>query len=175
MQIARHLFPLFIQHSVTRVWIFESSLNVNRLLTKNNIAAKVSENNKIVLFLSKIVLGVSVLELADHTLTNPCRLVALQMVAKAVRGKSKDADDVEDGKGGDDRPEAAKGLHSDKPALQKLCLLLQPGHLVKIQISCGSMRFGACAVLAEICFTHYQLMPPRVTQNTAVSNCSHTT
>ena len=30
MQIARHLFPLFIQHSVTRVWIFKSSLNVNQ-------------------------------------------------------------------------------------------------------------------------------------------------
>ena len=175
MQIARHLFPLFFQHSVTRVWTFKSSSNVNRLLTKNYIEAKVSENNKVVLFLSKIVLGVSVLELADHTLTNPCRLVTLQMVAKAVRGKSKDADDVEDGEGGDHGAKGSEGLDSEKLALQQLCLLLQSGHLVKIQISCGSMRFGACAVLAEICFTHYQLMPRRVTQNTAVSNCSHTT
>ena len=118
MQIARHLFPLFIQHSVTRVWIFKSSLNVNRLLTKNYIAAKVSENNRIVLFLSKIVLGVSGLELADHTLTNPCRLVALQMVAKAVRGKSKDADDVEDGEGGDHRAQGSEGLDSEKLALK---------------------------------------------------------
>ena len=141
MQIARHLFPLFIQHSVTRVWIFKSSLNVNRLLTKNYIAAKVSENNKVVLFLFKIVLGVSVLELADHTLTNPCRLVALQMVAKAVRGKSKDADDVEDGKGGDHGAKGSEGLDSEKLALQQLCLLLQPGHLGKNQISCGSIRF----------------------------------
>ena len=118
MQIARHLFPLFIQHSVTRVWNFKSSLNVNRLLTKNYIAAKLSENNKIVLFLSKIVLGVSGLELADHTLTNPCRLVALQMVAKAVRGKSKDTDDVEDGKCGDHGAKGSEGLDSEKLALK---------------------------------------------------------
>ena len=64
------------------------------------------------------MLGVSGLELADHTLTNPCRLVALQMVAKAVRGKSQDADDVEDGKGGDHRAQGSEGLDSEKLALK---------------------------------------------------------
>ena len=40
------------------------------------------------------------------------------MVAKAVRGKSQDADDVEDGEGGDHRAQGSEGLDSEKLALK---------------------------------------------------------
>ena len=56
--------------------------------------------------------------LADDTLSNPGWLLPLQVVPHPVRGKGEDADDVEDGKGGDGGTEASKGLHSYKPALQ---------------------------------------------------------
>ena len=96
---------------------------------KSKINAKVSKKNKIVLF-QKWCLGCW---LADDTLSNSGGLVALQVVPQAVRSKSEDANDVEEGKDGDIGSEASKGFHSYKSAFQKLCLLFQPWHLEQEQ------------------------------------------
>ena len=55
--------------------------------------------------------------LADDTLSNPGWLLPLQVVPDPVSGKGEDADDVENGKGGDDGSKASKGFHSNKPVI----------------------------------------------------------
>lgn len=117
---------LFSQHSSTSVWTQESQWMLIIYWWKAKSMPKFPKRIKLYFSCPE---WCWVSGLADDTLSNPSGLLALQVVPQPVRCKSEDADDVEDGKGSDDRPEAAKGLHSDKPALQKLCLLLQPGHL----------------------------------------------